>query len=54
MNQFAYIKYFQSLVKKFDSIATFIENFQIFYFWNSLRPFICAQLDEKNHDLDNW
>lgn len=48
------MKYLQLVLKKFDSIAVFTNNLLIQYFQNSLNPSIYTQLDEINHDLDNW
>lgn len=54
MNWVAYLKYFQTVFKKFDFVAALDENLLIYYFCKGLRPFICAQFDEKDHNLDNW
>lgn len=54
MGRLLYIKYFQSILKDFDSIATSIKNLLLKYWENSLRPFIYTQLDKKDRNLDNW
>lgn len=48
------MKYFQSVLKKFDGVAAFSDNLLIQHSWNSPKPSIYAQLDDKNRNLDDW
>lgn len=50
----AYMEHLQSIFTKFYVVAPPIDNILIPYFWDGLRLFIHVQLDEKNHNLDNW
>lgn len=54
MNQSVYMKYLQFILKKFDSVATSMDNLLIWYFQDGLTPSISIQLDKRDHDLDNW
>lgn len=54
MDQTAYFKYLQAVFKKFDATATINKDFLINYFWDKLKPSICAQLDKQDRDLEKW
>lgn len=54
MDWSVYIEHLQFVLKDCNSIAAFIDNFLIWYFRNNLRLSICTELDERNHDLDDW
>lgn len=54
MNWSACMEHLQCVLKEFNGIATLTDNLLIWSFWDSLKLFICAQLDKKDHDLDDW
>lgn len=45
------MKYLQSILNEFNNIIALIDKLFIWYFQDSLRPSIQAQLDKKHHDL---
>lgn len=47
------MKYLQSVLKKFDGVATPMDNLLIRYFWDGLRLSIRIQLDEKNRNQND-
>lgn len=49
-----YIEHFQSVPKYFNVVVTSKNNFLIWYFRDSLGHFIHAQLDKKDHNLNDW
>lgn len=54
MDWLAYIKYLQSILKKFHNITTPMDDLLIWYFWDGMRLSICAQWDKREYNLDNW
>ncbi len=49
-----YLEHLQAVLKKFDSNDASNETTLIRYFWEGLRLFIQAQLDNRRRDLDPW
>ena len=54
MDWAAHLEYLQVVLREFDFVAAPNEGIMIWYFWESLRPSIQAQLDVKDRDLDSW
>lgn len=50
---FAHMEYLQSVLRKFDGIATSMDNLLIRYFWDGLRLSIRTQLDEKSRNRND-
>lgn len=42
------------LLKEFDLIAGSNKNILIWYFWDSFRPSIRAQIDKRKRDFNIW
>ena len=50
----AHLKHLQTVLREFDPAATPNEEVLIWYFCNSLRPFIRAQIDKQSKERDIW
>lgn len=50
MNMLVYIDHLLFVLKKCDDVATQINKLLIWYFWDSLRPFICFLLYKRDCD----
>ena len=48
------MEYLQAILQKFDSVAALNEDTIIRYFRKDFRPYIWAQLDVRDRDLDSW
>lgn len=48
------MEYLQSVLKEFNNAAAFIDDFLIWYFRDGIRSSICAKIDKRDHNLDNW
>ena len=49
-----YLEFLQTILKEFDPTATPNEETLIRWFWENLHPFIWAQLNNREQDLDAW
>ena len=54
MDSAAHLEHLQTVLREFDSVAAPNDDSLIRYFREGLRPFIRAQLDARNRDLDSW
>ena len=54
MDWATYLEYLQAVLREFDFVAAPNKDTMIGYFQESLRPFIQAQLDVRDRDLDFW
>ena len=54
MNWIVHLKHLPTMLKEFDSTTVFKEKILIQYFYNRLRYFLKAQLDERGQKLDTW
>lgn len=53
LNWAAYLKHLRLIFQKFDSVAVFIKEIIIQYFWDDLKSFIKIKINMWDKDFDN-
>lgn len=54
MDWLMHMEHLQSVLKKFNAIATFLDDFFISSFQDGLKPSVCIQMNKRNSYLDDW